>query len=797
MPGLGLLPNHHLLPPAPQHLASLQPSAVPPPAPANKTLSGHSLTSATNHHSKYKPSGFKLNLGLSKWCSMHLAIAMEIRNQQGRTGNSVQTPEKPLSIEQQKSSGSSSNKSSRGDPLTSISYPQSNGITTSSHSKTVPSPASIASVTSTISSNVPSSLAHLPPHLSALQPMHGLGHLPNAQFPSLPFPVLPNQIDAMKNMNSLFNLPPGMPPHHPAHLNPLTTSAKSLANSTAMNNHTTTVSSSGGLPTTPMTSMTSTLTRFPPFPGTPALKGADMLTPPSSTQSALNSSSSLSSPLTNPFLRPPGLFQSPFNLPTTSLPGTHTSAASIPPSPVLTSALPPVSQPPNGSGRLTPSAMFANEMWSRARMFSPLMNPGLGWSPLKSADAAQKQLSTSNNSTGKMAKESQSKSSSSIKQSPSILPMNNSLNQPPSSFHPQPRPPSRLNLNSSQQQKQQQQQQSSKPNYKREHSQSPSSRHAQYPAQSGFNSSPLYHPSNKMPKLAESPLLPAKGSAALTPTTSLPSSVIPSMAGLHPPPPITNGFNVPPHHLLPYAGLNNSGLNSSATNPANRLPISSSASMPGIASLSAAHQPTNHLNSSIAAAAAAAKHKGLENASQLAQTNGLPGSTFPPGLLPPSLANATPAELALLHNDSLAIERAKYLSMLSTLPSAGLPGSAANPLMNPLLHPRLSTASGLPPGMHPAGLPPGMHPGLVSSSEMQAASDTMKYLNSAAMFSGLPPGLPGLVQPPMLPPDLANPFKSLTDFTRSGFGERELFSRYSILSNAGGGNPLTEKIGKN
>lgn len=731
---------------------------------------------------------------------MHLAIAVEIKNQQTRLGNSGQSPEKSSSIEQ-KSSSSSSSKSPRGDQH--ASYPQSNGIATSSHSKTAPSPAS--SVTNTITSNVPSSLAHLPPHLSALQPLHpGLGHLPNpAQFPSLPFPVLPNpQIDAMKNMNSLFNLPPGMPPHHPAHLSsPLTTPAKSLPNSTAVNNHTTTVSSAGGLPTTPMTSP---LVRFPLFPGAPTLKGADMLTPPSSTQSALNSSSSLSSPLANPFLRPPGLFQSPFNLPTPSLPGT--SAAAIPPSPVLTSALPPISQPPTSSGRLTPSAIYASEMWSRARMFSPLMNPGLGWSPLKpagsAADAAQKQLSTSNNSTGKMAKESQPKSSSSIKQSPSGLPMNNSLNQPPSSFHPQSRPPSRLNLNSSlsqQQQKQQQQQQSNKPNYKREHSQSPSGRHAQFPGQPGFNSSPLYHPSSKIPKLAESPLLPTKASTALTPTTSLPSSVIPSMAGLHPPPSITNGFGVPPHHLLPYPGLNSSALNSStaATNPANRLPISSSAAMPSIASLSAAHPPTSHLNSSIAAAAAAAaaKHKGLENASQLAQTNGLPGSTLPPGLLPPSLANATPAELALLHSDSLALERAKYLSMLSTLPSAGLAGPGANPLVNPLLHPRLPTASGLPPGMHPGSLPPNLHPGLASSSEMQAASDAMKYLNSAAMFPGLPPaGLPGLMNPAMLPPD---PFKSLTDFTRSGFGERELFSRYSILSNAGGGNPLTEKIGKN
>ena len=707
---------------------------------------------------------------------MHLAIALEIHrsNEKIRTGNQ---PEKALTTEQ-KSNNSLAIKS-RGE-LTSIPHHQPNGIPTSSHSKSIPPPASAAS---TIGSSVPpSSMAHLPPHLGALQPLHGLGGLPNTQFPTLPFPVLPNQIDAMKNMNSLFNLPA-----HPSHLSSsLTTPPKSLVNSSP-SSHTTTATSTG-LPTTPMTS---SLNRFPLFPGTPSLKN-DMLTPPSSTQSAL-SSNSLSSPLTNPFLRPPGLFQSPFNLSTPTLPGT--SAASIPPSPVLTSALPPVSQP-NSTGRLTPSAMFANEMWSRARMFSPLMNPGLGWSPLKSAaDSAQKQLSTSNNSTGKMAKESQPKTPVSIKQSPSSLSMNNSLNQPPSSFHhqqQQQRPPSRLNLNSSL--SQQKQQQSSKPNYKREHSQSPSSRHPQYPPPTGFNSSPLYHPSNKIPKLAESPLLPSKASTALTPTTSLPSSVIPSIAGFNQPP-ITNGFNVPPH-LLPFPSMNSSGPMPTA-NPANRLPISSSAQLPGIPSLSAAHPQTSHLNSSIAAAAAAAaKHKGLENI-PMAQTNGLPNSALTSGLLPPSLANASPAELALLHGDQMALERAKYLSMLGALPSAGMPGPAANHLVNPLLHPRLPTASGLPPAMHPAGLPPTMHPGLVSSSEMQAASDAMKYLNSAAMFPGLPSSLPGLVQPPMLPPELANPFKSLTDFTRSGFGEKELFSRYSILSNAGGGNPLTEKIGKN
>ena len=107
------------------------------------------------------------------------------------------------------------------------------------------------------------------------------------------------------------------------------------------------------------------------------------------------------------------------------------------------------------------------------------------------------------------------------------------------------------------------------------------------------------------------------------------------------------------------------------------------------------------------------------------------------------------------------------------------------------------------------GLPPGF------SNEMLQSADAMKYLNSAGMFPSLnsmashqtapslQPNLAGFSTQPILalPPDFSNPFKDpfkcLTDFTRSGFGEREqLFSRYSILSNAGGGTALTDKITK-
>lgn len=225
--------------------------------------------------------------------------------------------------------------------------------------------------------------------------------------------------------------------------------------------------------------------------------------------------------------------------------------------------------------------------------------------------------------------------------------------------------------------------------------------------------------------------------------------------------------------------------------------MKSSSSIPNIHS---SPSITSHLNSS-----PASKHKDLN------QTNGLP----------------TPAELALLQNDQMTLERAKYLSLFSNLPgSANTNPLATNPLLttaqsfaaNAALHSRLPQPSNLlqpqPNSLNTPGLMSNINQGFNPNvtAEMQANADAMKYflpgvpqnsLNPLASLhqtlnpsSALTQNIPGLTQPMLaMPHDLS--LQRLTDFTRSGFGEREqLFSRYSILSNAGGGVNLADKLQK-
>jgi len=254
---------------------------------------------------------------------------------------------------------------------------------------------------------------------------------------------------------------------------------------------------------------------------------------------------------------------------------------------------------------------------------------------------------------------------------------------------------------------------------------------------------------------------------------------------------LPNPFEISPHHLLPFhPGLPNTQL---------KMPPIAGKSKELESQSKLTQQQQQSINSTL---------NGF-NPANASHNHLLP----PTPLLPSSLAvSASQAEqLALLHNDPMAFERAKMFSaaMLTGLPpttayppsigTLGLP-SAANPLgtpnHNPLLGPNASAnnaaalqAAAMQSALH-ARLPP------PSLTEMQ---DAMKY---AAMFSGLnhtplnTPLPPGLSLPPGALPD---PFKSLTDFTsRSSLGgeQEQLFSRYSILSANGGGTSLSGKLTK-
>ena len=833
IPGLGLglpglpptgLPNHALMP----TLAAQQQQAQLVAFQSNNNnapKSSNGLNSSLNNQSlsgsKKKSSGgaFKLNLTPNKWSSMHLTIALEIR----RTTDSQKYPSSTSHKSQQHQqhqqqppqssidhkSNSNSNSKSRSDHSSSINQQQQ-------QSKSLV-PVS-ASNTSTL--NHP----HLPLHLAGLpglNPHHHLA-LPNAA--QFPFPgALPTNPDILKNMNSLF---PGL-----------------------NNMNTTTASSSIGLHQPAITTLTnsSALNRFPPFPGSllnnppatnastinplnPHLNSTPLKSDPLTQQQSTNSSSS---PFTNAtaaaaaaanslFLRPQG-FMPPFGLQPT-MPGLSTPVSSIQhPSPVL---------PPTSSGFTPNLSNLTTDMWSRARMFSPLLNAPTvgvlpGWSPLKASDQQPKSLSTSNNSTGK-SKESQSKSlktasnsslnngslhkpsSSSFNDSAGLLrngnlsassPLltnNNShsnsslFNTPTGSYQ---RPPSR---SIAQQQQQQPQQTSSsnrshrreleKQGYKREHSSSPANHHAQF----NSSSSSLYHHANKLQKTA---------SSALTPTNSMPSTVNSVIPGFPNPVNSTslNPFDVPPHLLHFQNALPNAQLQTAAAAAANQLklppPPQSTASIAGL------HSSSTMTSNSM-------KSKELETQSKLAQhqtPNGFP----PANLLPPSSilsSGPSPAEqLALLHNDQMALERAKMFNMVrhcATYPGlANLPGSTNQLTTNPLLaQPNAFQSSANAAAMH------SLH-----------SADAMKYLNSASMYPGVsmysglnhppsslnPSGIPGLnsALPPGLMPQLPpDPFKLLTDFTtRSNINEQQqqqlLFSKYSILSSAGGGTSLSD-IGK-